>query len=195
MSGTNGAGKSTFARALAERLRAEDVRVGVVEPLKANTRLVRRFSGLPSPDRQTWLARERWLLDYLTLRLVRSAEKQIKPALAAGEWVVADRWLVDHQINQAFFGGSFSTLEPVLDRLPAPDVQIWLRTPATVALERARASGAGRFGTDPEFLAYAAAEYRHLLGDGEIVVDGTADLAESATAVARELLARKEVRP
>ncbi|MEN3305749.1 MAG: dTMP kinase [Micromonosporaceae bacterium] len=187
VSGVNGAGKSVFAAALANHLRRHGKDNVVVAPLQSNTRLVRRFSSLPSPDREAWMARERWLLGYLTLSMTRSARQQIKPALDAGRWVVADRWLTDHQINQSYFGASLSESEPLLRFLPVPDLLVWVRTPAALALERAKQSGAGRFGTDPDFHAYAAENYRHLLGDTAVIVDGTAVPDVEAARVAQRL--------
>lgn len=189
ISGVNGAGKSVFASALTHDLRARGQDTVLVAPLRSDTHLIRRFSGLASPDRGTWMARERWLLGYLTLSMTRTARRQIQPALAAGSWVVADRWLTDHQINQSYFGASLSDWEPALRYLPVPDAQVWVRTPSALALQRARQSGAGRFGTDPDFHAHAVENYRRLLGDTALIVDGTMDAAAEAERVAHHLCA------
>lgn len=181
VSGCPGSGKTTVARALAAALRKRGKDTVVVEPLKANTRALRRLSALRPPTGESWDVRDRWMAEYLSLHLADVAKDAIVPALERGECVVADRWTLDHEINQAFFGVATRS-GGILADLPEPDLTVVLHVPVPLALERSSRSDSGPFSRDVRFLRYAADKYRAALADGNTLLglDGARPASELA---------------
>lgn len=186
MEGTEGGGKSTQAALLGERLRRAGRVVRVVrEP--GGTELSEAIRDLlkhhPAGARMTSEA-ELLLMNAARAQLVGEV---IRPALAAGEMVVCDRF---HHSTLAYQGwGRGLALERVREVVgfavggTLPDITLLLRVPPEVSLARRRAresSGgeeADRFEREgAEFFERVAEGYRRLAEEepGRVVsVDGT----------------------
>lgn len=146
--GIDGAGKSTQARRLAEALRARG----------ATVRLTREPGGSPGAEEIRRLLvegpAERWSGETEVLLFTAARrdhlEKTIRPALAAGEVVICDRFADSTRVYQ---GAARGALRALVDRLHAdliglePDLTFILDMNAARALERglARGSGEDRF--------------------------------------------------
>lgn len=146
--GIDGAGKSTQARRLAEALRARS----------ATVRLTREPGGSPGAEEIRRLLvegpAERWSGETEVLLFTAARrdhlEKTIRPAMAAGEVVICDRFADSTRVYQ---GAARGELRALVDRLDAdliglePDLTFILDMNASRALERglARGSGEDRF--------------------------------------------------
>jgi dTMP kinase len=162
--GIDGSGKSTQARRLAERLRAEGA-----EPL-----LTREPGGSPGAEDIRRLLVEgdprRWspTTEILLFTAARRdhIERTIRPALARGQTVITDRFADSTRVYQgaARDGGA---LRALVDRLHAevigtePDLTLVIDTDPEVALARglARRSGEDRFED-------MGLDFQHRLRDG-----------------------------
>jgi len=147
LEGGDGAGKSTQAAVLAERLRATGVEV-VATHEPGGTPLgqeIRRLLVTPGDEPPVPLAE---LLLYLADRAQHVA-RVVAPALAAGAWVVCDRF-VDSTIAYQGAGRGLDEREVAdLCRLATggvwPDLTLWLALdPAVAARRRAGRSAADR---------------------------------------------------
>jgi dTMP kinase len=146
--GGEGAGKSTQIEHLAAALRAAKIDVlATREPGGTpGAELIRQLLVEGPPDR--WLP----LTEVLLLQAARHDHvvRRIAPALAAGRWVLCDRFMDSTRVYQGVAGG---VGEAVIDRLHAtvfgdlrPDLTVILDVPVTTGLERRRdATGGQRF--------------------------------------------------
>lgn len=141
--GGEGAGKTTQARLLAERLRERGI----------DTVQTREPGGSPgaeeiraiavSGDAERWSARTETLLMYAA----RSdhLERKILPALAEGQWVVCDRFADSSRAYQGAGGGASDSLIEALDThvvgSSQPDLTVVFDIPVQVGLERAFGRG------------------------------------------------------
>ena len=147
--GGEGAGKSTQVGLLAAALRARGL--GVVE--------TREPGGSPGAEQIRTLlvdgAAERWLP--LTEALLHSAaraehlERTIRPALAAGHWVLCDRF-TDSTLAYQGYGhrlgaAPVEALRSLVAGSPRPDLTLVIDLPVALGLARAaaRAGGAARY--------------------------------------------------
>ena len=146
--GIDGAGKSTQARRLAEALRARG----------ATVRLTREPGGSPGAEEIRRLLvegpEERWSGETEVLLFTAARrdhlERTIRPALAAGEVVISDRFADSTRVYQ---GAARGELRKLVDRLHSdliglePDLTFILDMDAAPALARglARRSGEDRF--------------------------------------------------
>ena len=146
--GGEGAGKSTQARRLADALAAAGIEVlvtrepGGTEGAEAIRKLL--VEGPP----------ERWLPLTETLLVLAARHdhvtRQVAPALAAGQWVICDRFGDSTRVYQGIAG---RVGLPLVDRLHEtvfghlmPDLTLILDVPVALGLRRrARAPGANRF--------------------------------------------------
>ena len=147
--GGEGAGKSTQARRLAERLRARGLEVA----------LTREPGGSPGAEALRALlvegASDRWspLGETLLMYAAREdhLERTIRPALARGAWVVCDRFMDSTRAYQGAGGGAPMALIGELERAVVardrPDLTLVFDLPAETGLARAhaRAGGEARF--------------------------------------------------
>jgi len=198
--GGEGAGKSTQIRRLAARLAATGRSVATTRepggtPVAEG---VRRFilSGRAKP-----LGPEGEAILFAAAR-ADHVDRLIRPALAAGEWVLSDRFTDSTRVYQgsAVDRGLIEALERLAAGATRPDLTIVLDVPAEIGLARIAArsavsgDGPDRFEGDAlavhearrqAFLAIAAAEPGRC-----IVVDATRPEDEVADAVWRAVSAR-----
>jgi len=194
LEGLDGAGTTTQARLLGERLRGLGRRAHVTAepsggPVGSLLRQVlqKRINGGAGdgfdPDALALLfAADR--LDHL------SAE--VLPRLAAGEDVVSDRYTLSSLAYQSLTTGDAGWVETINGRARAPDLTIFLRVRAGLALGRRRGAG-----TTPElyevdaFQRRVARSYERALaalrsgGQRIEVLDGEQPVEQVAEAVAR----------
>ena len=154
--GGEGAGKSTQLRRLAERLTP---RVG--PPLQT-----REPGGSPGAEALRGLlvagAADRWSPLAETLILFAAREdhlrRRIRPALAAGQWVVCDRFSDSTRAYQGAAGGTdpalISALEARVIGDTRPDLTLLLDLPADTGLARAAGRGGGEARFESKGLAF-----------------------------------------
>jgi dTMP kinase len=145
--GGEGAGKSTQIRCLADRLRAGGLTVT----------LTREPGGTPTAE-----AIRRLLLSgigeqfgaegeaiFFAAARADHVDRVIRPALAAGEWVLCDRFTDSTHVYQGATGGADETLLEALDRVAVgrtrPDLTLILDVSASIGMARvmARPESAG----------------------------------------------------
>jgi dTMP kinase len=180
LEGIDGCGKSTQARALAASLGARLTHEPGATPVGALLRQV-----LLSPDAPPPSARTEALL--MAADRAEHVSRVLEPALAAGEWVVTDRYagstLAYQGAGQGLSAGELSAVVSFATAGLAADLSVLVDVPVEVARARLAAAGgrADRLeGLGPGFaarvregfLAQAAADPAHWA-----VVDGTADAA------------------
>jgi dTMP kinase len=160
--GGEGAGKSTQARLLAERLKARGIDVVLTRepggsPFAEQVRdLILRTDTAPHPPLAEALLFCAARIDHL--------EKTIRPALAAGRWVICDRFSDSTRVYQGAAGGVPADALEALERLVVgatrPDLTLILDLAPADGLARADAR---RIPAGPSSEARADAyESRHL---------------------------------
>ena len=166
--GGEGAGKSTQARRLVERLRAK---TGAV------VHLTREPGGSPGAEALRDLlvrgAADRWspLSETLILYAAREdhLERLIRPALARGEWVVSDRFADSTRAYQGAGGGAdpalIAALEAAVVGPCAPDLTLMFDLPVEAGLARARARGDAETRFESKGLSF-----HHRLRDGFLAI-------------------------
>ena len=182
--GGEGSGKSTHSEALAERLKAHGiVSVRTREPGGSpGAEIIRHIilSGIAKP-----LGAETETILFAAARddHVRTT---IEPALAAGQWVICDRFIDSTRVYQGALGKVDMKLIRGLERVTVgavmPDLTILLDVPANVGLARAKtrrgAGSADRFEAESvefhedlrkAFLVLAEREPKRI-----VVIDGRA---------------------
>lgn len=143
LEGGEGAGKSTQAARLADRLRHHGLEVlRTREPGgSSGAEAVRELVVTGEPGR--WSSRTEALLMYAA----RSdhLERTILPALAEGRWVICDRFADSSRAYQGAGGGAASTFIEALDKavvgVDQPDLTLIFDLPVEVGLERAFGRG------------------------------------------------------
>ena len=195
LEGPEGAGKSTLAQALGERLRAAGI-----DPV-----MVREPGGTPAAEAlrrellhadRSWTA-ERELLYFVTAR-ADLVGQVIRPALAAGRMVISDRYDLTTMVYQAAGRGlplpMVSWVNTAATGGLCPDLTLILDLPSEVGTARQLAAGKQRDRLEREPLEFhqrIAARYREEQGPGVIHLDATqspgvlADQAWAALLAAR----------
>ena len=181
--GGEGAGKSTQVRRLAERLRGAGVEVVLTREPGGSPGAEALRSLLVQGDADRWSP----LSELLILYAARAdhLQRTIRPALAAGAWVLSDRFADSSRAYQGAAGGVSPDVVAALERAVVgddwPDLTLILDLPAEDGLARAAARGGAevRFEGKPpafhqqlreRFLQIAAEEpgrCRVIAGDGE----------------------------
>jgi dTMP kinase len=149
LEGGEGAGKSTQARRLAERLASDGREVALTrEPGGSpGAEAIRRLLVEGEADR--WSAISETLLMFAARR--DHIERVIAPALERGAWVISDRFLDSTRAYQGAAGGAPASLIEALERevvgAATPDLTVIMDMPVEAGLARAagRAGGEGRF--------------------------------------------------
>jgi dTMP kinase len=175
--GGEGSGKSTQARLLADRLKAAG----------RDVVLTREPGGSPFAEQVRALildpatARHSPLSEALLFYAARSdhLDATIRPALAAGRWVICDRFSDSTRVYQGVAGG----LPPaILDRLESmvvaptnPDLTFILDLPANEGLARAASRRAARSDADvlPDAYEQRDLAYHERLRAGYVAVSRT----------------------
>jgi dTMP kinase len=198
LEGGEGAGKSTQVRLLADSLRGAGIDVLAT----------REPGGSPGAEHIRKLlvdgAVERW--DAMTEALLHSAArrdhlaKTVEPALAAGKWVVSDRFADSTIAYQGYGLGLGAETVAALTRIAigdfAPDLTIVLDLPADEGLKRAGARGDAAQRYERMDLAFHEKLRQGFLEIARkepkrcAVVDARADVAAVAEAVKRAVRER-----
>ncbi len=134
--GIDGAGKSTLAKGLTERLRAHGVAVSTSkEPTNGpwGTKLRQSAeSGRLSPEQE---------VEYLLADRRDHVEQFIEPALQRGEVVILDRYFPSMVAYQGAAGLPVEDLSKANDFAPRPHLMLLLDVEPATGLERIRARG------------------------------------------------------
>lgn len=156
LSGIDGSGKSTVARRLHDAVAAAGRSVRVVRPMRRDPGFIGAVASMEPPsqvDADEWTTgREEFVAAYISWTLAVNAIEIIRPALAAGEVVICDRWVADHVVSQTWFGVDVGSHAPVLATLPDPDVAFLVDCDPELAQRRIDARGDAGAGTGHEFL-------------------------------------------
>ena len=157
--GIDGSGKTLQTQRLAEALRVRGERVLLTrEPTDGP--FGRRYREWARGEREA--TPEQVLRFFLDDRREHVAG-QIVPALAAGDVVVCDRYVASTCAYQAAAGIDREKLGALLaaERMPEPDLTLWLRLPVEQSLARLDRAARERF-ERAEFLERVDAEYARL---------------------------------
>lgn len=144
LEGLEGAGKSTAHKAVIEVLQRRGIRDLVFTREPGGTPLAEKLRHLIKHETQEPVSDKAELLMLYAAR-IQLVENVIKPALAAGKWVVGDR----HDLSsQAYQGGGrqidrqlLSTLKQAILGDFEPDFTLYLDIDPAVGLARARGRG------------------------------------------------------
>lgn len=145
LEGLDGAGKSTQRERLAGWLEARGLEVvRTSEPTDGavgrRIRAMARSGERVSPEQEL-----RWFVEDRREHVAH----EIEPALAAGRWVVTDRYTLSSVAYQGARGLDWREILAAGERdFPLPDLALLLVLPAAVGLERVRARGGA---LDPDF--------------------------------------------
>jgi dTMP kinase len=158
--GIDGAGKSTQISLLADWLRAKGKEVVTCRD-PGSTELGEKLRGLLLEHHGTPIHRRSEMLMYMAAR-AQLVEEVIRPALAAGESVISDRYLLANVVYQAHAGGL------------SPD-EVWQVGQVTVAgimptltfiLDLPAAIAAARFNRAPDRMEAQGLEYMEKVRQG-----------------------------
>jgi len=165
--GGEGSGKSTQARLLADRLRAQGVDVLLTREPGGSPFAERVRALLLDPATPSHAALSEALLFYAAR--ADHLDKTIRPALAAGRWIICDRFSDSTRVYQGAAGGLGADILDALERLVVaptqPDLTFILDLAPAEGLARARARGSveGRMSaTADPFERRAASFHEHL---------------------------------
>lgn len=144
LEGLEGAGKTTAHQAVLAQLKASGIEDTVLTREPGGTPLAEKLRHLIKHETEEPVSDKAELLMLYAAR-VQLVENVIKPALAEGKWVLADR----HDMStQAYQGGGRQMDRQLLETLKAtvlgkfePDLTIYLDIDPAVGLERARGRG------------------------------------------------------
>lgn len=184
--GLDGAGTTTQAKALADRLTAKGRTVWHAHqpsegPVGALVKQVLAGRGATlTADGHPGQLDERVMALLFAADRLDQVQSQIEPRLLRGEDVILDRYVLS---SLAYQGSSVSHdfIQTVNRYAIKPDLTIFLYVPASVALERVRSRGAKleRYET-PQQLHAIEREYSRLVGTlaSVVSIDGTRPIAE-----------------
>ena len=154
--GGEGAGKSTQAKRLAERLRAAGRTVTLTREPGGSPGAEAVRGLLVSGEADRWSPISETLLMYAARR--DHIERTIVPALARGEVVICDRFLDSTRAYQGAGGGAapelIAALEAAVVGQVMPDLTIVFDLPVDVGLARAAARGEGEARFESKGLAF-----------------------------------------
>ncbi len=144
LEGLEGAGKSTAHRAVVEELQQQGITDLVFTREPGGTPLAEKLRQLIKHETEEAVSDKAELLMLYAAR-IQLVENLIKPALAAGKWVIGDR----HDLSsQAYQGGGRQIDQHLLATLKQtvlgdfePDLTVYLDIDPAVGLARARGRG------------------------------------------------------
>ena len=158
--GGEGAGKSTQARLLAERLKTAGREVVVTREPGGSPGAESIRALLVNGETDRWSPISETLLMYAARR--DHIERVIAPALERGAWVVCDRFFDSTRAYQGAGGGApaalIAALEAAVVGARTPDLTLILDLPVEVGLARAAGRGEG----EARFEAKGAAFHQRL---------------------------------
>ncbi len=193
LEGGEGAGKSTLARTLADRLRAHGLEVDVTrEPGGTdNAETIRELlihgeTGRWSPECETLL---------LYAARADHVARRIRPALSRGAWVICDRFSDSTRAYQGAAGGMTGAAIDAIDHAAlggfAPDLTLILDLDPETGLERTRTRGEAETRFERRETAFHAALRAGFLdiAEAEPARCAVIDAARDAEAVAGDAFA------
>lgn len=156
LEGIEGAGKSTVAAQLRERLEARGVTVRLTrEP--GGTPLAERIRTLVLEHGEERVAPEAETLLMFAARRVH-VDNLIRPALERGEWVLCDRYT---DATRAYQGGGRGVSAELIESLASavhadinPDLTLWLDLPVALGMARAAARRGAKDRFESESVAF-----------------------------------------
>lgn len=164
LEGGEGSGKSTQAKLLADALAARGVASVLTREPGGSTEAEAIRALLVNGDPDRWDPMSEALLLFAARR--EHLRRTIRPALAAGRWVICDRF---GDSTVAYQGYAHGLGAEVIDRLAAitvegfaPDLTLILDLPVEVGLERAKGREPGR----EDRFERMGAEFHRRLRDG-----------------------------
>jgi dTMP kinase len=188
--GGEGAGKSTQARLLADALRARGVEVLLTREPGGTPGAEAVRALLLDPPGEGWGTSAEALL--FAAARADHVERAIRPALAAGKWVVCDRFVDSSRAYQGAAGGLFDDAVLALHTVGSggllPDLTLLMEVSPEVAAERLSRRDGGENdaigGRDAAYHAAVAAAFVRLAAaePGRFVRIGTDGLAEETHA-------------
>lgn len=190
--GGEGAGKTTQVNRLADRLRSHGLDVIVTREPGGSPSAEKIRALFLDGDPDAWTVETETLLAFAAR--AEHIRQRIRPALAAGKWVICDRFVDSTTAYQGHAGGVdpawIATLSRRIVGDLTPDVTVFVRVPVDVALARAAARDAG---TPARFEKLGFAFHQAVLDGFDHIaaqsparictVDGTADVKAVAEAV------------
>jgi dTMP kinase len=184
LEGIDGAGKSTQAKLLAERLTDRGIPVLLTaEPSDGPVgRIIKSMTTRPEPQEEARL---------FTQDRRDHVERVILPALAEGRTVICDRYIYSSVAYQGARGLDQETiLSAQNDFAPQPDIIFLLEIPPDVAFVRIASERGGRLSTFEvrENLEAVDAVYRNLSDPLIRRIDGTGSLESIHSAIVDSLL-------
>lgn len=172
--GGEGAGKSTQARLLAERLRAKGIQIVLTREPGGSAFAEQVRDLILGPHTANHSALSEALL-FCAAR-ADHLERTIRPALEAGHWVICDRFSDSTRVYQGVAGGLPKGVIEALERIvvddTVPDVTIVLDLPASDGLTRAqgRNDRASPAGAEPDGYEGRPLSYHERLRDGFLMI-------------------------
>lgn len=138
--GIDGTGKSTQIRLLSERLRERGLSVVTdYEPTRGEWGMRVRSAALSGARLSVQEEMHCLLQDRR-----EHVQGVIAPALAAGSWVLLDRYFLSMMAYQGASGGDVQQILALnLEFAPEPDMAFWLDLPAELAMQRIQHRGQG----------------------------------------------------
>lgn len=200
LEGGEGAGKSTHARRLCARLRAEGVAVVQTREPGGSPEAEAIRALLVTGEVNRWSANAEVLLNYAARD--QHLAMTIRPALADGQWVVSDRFSDSTRAYQGAGGGADMALIEHLERVVVgdtrPDLTIVFDLDPDLGLKRAgkREEGRDEHRFERKGLAFHKRLRAAFLEIAEadaarcVVVDATAPVDEVAEAVWQAVASR-----
>lgn len=200
LEGGEGSGKSTQARRLADLLRARGLDVVLTrEPGGSPGAEMARAALLSGAIKPFGVEAE--AIVFAAARLDH-VEETIRPALAAGKWVICDRFTDSTRVYQGAVGqvspGLLRALEDVAAAHARPDLTLILDLPPKTGLSRAsaRANGAAADRFEGEGLSFHTAVRAAFLDIAKaepercVLIDAGGDVDEVARRIAQAVSAR-----
>lgn len=187
LEGADGVGKSSLAAALAERLRPHADLLVTAEPSQSPWGRTFRSSI------ETGAVRPASSAARALIRQDRAAHvaHEIAPALAAGRWVLCDRYRASTVAYQSPPGEIDTALVTAHARFPRPDLTLLVICDAVLAASRRKQRGLPSRFDDARRQAFVPAALEAALaafGDPFVTIDTTALSAAAASAMALELI-------
>lgn len=167
LEGGEGVGKSTLAAALEARLSARGVKVvRTREPGGTpGAEAIRRLILTPPAEVAGWQPIAETLLFYAAR--TDHLDKLIRPALAAGSWIICDRFSDSTRAYQAAAGNVPSEHIETLDRIcvgeTTPDLTLVLDLPLSVARERMTARAGEKDAIESRVISFHGAVHKAFL--------------------------------